>query len=261
MEILVGLLYAMLYTLGGLSGALVALLVLPVSIRVAVCGRPAGDAPAVEGAVSVWLGLLGVAAAGRGSRWELRPRLLGRALPGPVLRLGSGSGARSKPSPEPDRRAEDDGATTEAGALAEEAAGEAEGPVEGPVRRVRDAVKRVCRILDLVGPPGLSLVRSLPRVLHVRRGVVTGRFGFADPGQTGLVFGCLQALSAHRWRRLKVRLAPDWLGQEMDVKGEVLLHFYLGLLLVYAARCAAQMAWRWIGLRIAALTWLPGTAR
>lgn len=248
-----------MYMLCALVAVVVAVLALPVAIRLAVAREEPGEAPDLGGTAALAFGLVGVAARGRGNLWELRVHLFGFSLPRPVISLGSGAttgeGAEAITADKHKLTA----APEEAGAAVGEKPDEGEPApaTRGPLA----ALRRVMDLLDLAGAPALSLVRSLPRVLHLRRGRVSGRYGFSDPGQTGRVFGALQALQAHTWQRLQVRLQPDWADTEVRVRVDVLLHFHLGLLLCYVLRCAAQVSWRWLAGRVTSWTWLPGAAR
>jgi len=236
-----------------LAAVVVAVLALPMTVRLAAVREEPGKPPDLGGAASVALGLIGVAARGRGSLWEVRVRLLGVTLPRPVISLGPGAarGGHSAATAvdEPDAA----GGPTAPETDPDEPAPSGRGP--------RAAVRRGLEVLDMVGPPALALLRSLPRVLHLRRGRVSGRFGFADPGQTGRVFGALQALRVHTWQRLQVRLQPDWTDTGVRVRGEALFHFHLGLLLYFVIRCAARVGWRWLAGRVTSWAWVPGAAR
>lgn len=242
------MLTVLLCALLAIAGLILAVLVLPVTIRLAVARENPDVPPALAGSVGLASGLVGVEVKGGDHSLEMRGSLFGRAVPRPVYTMGTDTSdngpAKAKPAESVNSEAADP--TKKAGR---------------PTPSRRSQVRRIQRLMRVLGSPALRLVGSMPRTLSLRRLSLSGQFGFPDPAQTGRVLGLLQALQVHTWRRLQIRVRPDWVGSEMRLRGELLLHFHLGLLLLLIIRCAAQMAWRWILSWIASLAWRPGAAR
>ena len=59
----------------------------------------------------------------------------------------------------------------------------------------------------------LRLLRRLPRSLHLRRLLVSGRVGLGDPAKTGYLYGVVQGLEGilpQRRKQFHIRVEPDF---------------------------------------------------
>ncbi|MBM3277362.1 MAG: hypothetical protein FJY95_04695 [Candidatus Handelsmanbacteria bacterium] len=221
----------MLIALAILLGLGLALFLLPVLIALRVETPGPGGQLDLRLSWGFWLGGAGVQLRLQGGNWQLRPLLLGLALPFPRLRLAGGE--EEIPPP---------------------AAPEApvpplpEGKAAGPPPK-RPELGRLAREGFR---PALRLLRRLAGTLRLRRLRLQGRFGLADPAATGQVFGWLQGARGLLPGRLRLELSPDFVHQGVRGTAHLALHFYLGAALYLLASFGARIAWRWWGLRRAA---------
>ena len=157
----------------------------------------------------------------------LMPVLLGRALPFPVLTLGTEPTTKKK---KPKRAKK---ATPKADKLA------AEKKKSAPLDLIR-----------LVLRPALSLLASLPRTFGLKKLRITGRLGFADPAKTGIVNGYLQAVKTLKNKFLSININPDFTRPGAFGQVDLVAHFHLGLLLLFLGRFGLQVVFRFLASRL-----------
>ena len=161
---------------------------------------------------------------GLGLRWgpkglRIAPVLLGQFLPYPYLPLRT----RVKRRPKTRRQAE-----REAAPKASE-------------RNLRALVR-------LLFEPCLRLLASLPRIIRLKRLRIEGRLGFADPAQTGRVYGYLQAVAA-REGKVQINVSPDFVRAGAFGRLDLVAHLHLGLLILLVGRFGSQVAYRLLAAR------------
>jgi hypothetical protein len=228
----------MLIVLAILLGLGLALLLLPVLIALRV------DHPGPAGSLNLrlnWgfvLGAAGLQLRLQDKVWQLRPLLLGLALPFPRLRLGGGGEQGETPQTPPPK------AEPRPIATADPAPSASAAP---PSPRAAGRVVR--RLAGDSARPAWRLLRRLAGTLRWRWLRLEGCFGLADPAATGQLFGYLQAVRGVLPRRLRLHLSPDFVRQGVRGSAHLAVHFHLGKALYLVVSFAARMAWRWWGLR------------
>ena len=111
------------------------------------------------------------------------------------------------------------------------------------------ASKRNLRTLvRLLFEPSLRLLASLPRTIRLKRLRVQGRLGFADPAQTGRVYGYLQAV-AGRKGTVQINVSPDFVRPGAFGRLDLVAHLHLGLLILLLGRFGSQAAYRLLATR------------
>lgn len=161
---------------------------------------------------------------GFGLRWSpkglrIAPVLLGRFLPYPYLPLRT----QVKRRPKTRRKAEQKAAPK--------------------------ASKRNLRALvSLLIKPSLKLLASLPRIIWLKRLRIQGRLGFADPAQTGRIYGYLQAVAARK-RKVQINVSPDFVRAGAFGRLDLVAHLHLGLLILLLGRFGSQAAYRLLAAR------------
>ena len=98
-------------------------------------------------------------------------------------------------------------------------------------------------LVRLLIKPGLGLLASLPRTMRLRRLRVQGRLGFADPAQTGRVYGYLQAVAAQKGK-VQINVIPDFVRAGAFGRLDLVAHLHLGLLILLLGRFGSQAAYR-----------------
>ena len=162
---------------------------------------------------------------GLGLRWgpkglRIAPVLLGRFLPYPSLPLRT----RVKRRPKTRRKAEQEAA---------------------PKARERN-LRALVRLLI---KPSLGLLASLPRIIRLKRLRVQGRLGFADPAQTGRIYGYLQAVAAAHQGKIQINVSPDFVRAGAFGRLDLVAHLHLGLLILLLGRFGSQAAYRLLAAR------------
>ena len=161
---------------------------------------------------------------GLGLRWgpkglRIAPVLLGRFLPYPWLPLRT----RVKRRPKTRRKAEQ------------------EATPKARERNLRALVRLLIK-------PSLGLLASLPRIIRLKRLRVQGRLGFADPAQTGRVYGYLQAVAARKGK-VQINVSPDFVRAGAFGRLDLVAHLHLGLLILLLGRFGSQVAYRLLAAR------------
>ena len=161
---------------------------------------------------------------GLGLRWgpkglRIAPVLLGQFLPYPYLPLRTQAKRRQSAR----RRAK-----REAAPKASE-------------RNLRALVRPLIK-------PGLGLLASLPRIIQLKKLRAQGRLGFADPAQTGRVYGYLQAVAAHQGK-VQINVSPDFVRAGAFGRLDLVAHLHLGLLILLLGRFGLQVAYRLLAAR------------
>ena len=162
---------------------------------------------------------------GLGLRWgpkglRIAPVLLGRFLPYPSLPLRT----RVKRRPKTRRKAEQEAA---------------------PKARERN-LRALVRLLI---KPSLGLLASLPRIIRLKRLQIQGRLGFADPAQTGRIYGYLQAVAAAHQGKIQINVSPDFVRAGASGRLDLVAHLHLGLLILLLGRFGSQAAYRLLAAR------------
>ena len=161
---------------------------------------------------------------GLGLRWgpkglRIAPVLLGQFLPYPYLPLRTQAKRRQRAR----RRAK-----REAAPKASE-------------RNLRALVRPLIK-------PSLGLLASLPRIIQLKKLRAQGRLGFADPAQTGRVYGYLQAVAAHKGK-VQINVSPDFVRAGAFGRLDLVAHLHLGLLILLLGRFGLQVAYRLLAAR------------
>ena len=102
--------------------------------------------------------------------------------------------------------------------------------------------------MRLLFEPSLRLLASLPRTIRLKRLRVQGRLGFADPAQTGRVYGYLQAVAAHKGK-VQINVNPDFVRPGAFGRLDLVAHLHLGLLILLLGRFGSQAAYRLLATR------------
>lgn len=162
---------------------------------------------------------------GLGLRWgpkglRIAPVLLGRFLPYPSLPLRT----RAKRRPKTRRKAEQEAA---------------------PKARAWN-LRALVRLLI---KPSLGLLASLPRIIWLKRLRIQGRLGFADPAQTGRIYGYLQAVAAAHQGKMQINVSPDFVRTGAFGRLDLVAHLHLGLLILLLGRFGSQAAYRLLAAR------------
>ena len=96
--------------------------------------------------------------------------------------------------------------------------------------------------------PGLGLLTRLPRIIWLKKLRAQGRVGFADPAQTGRVYGYLQAVAAHKGK-VQINVSPDFVHAGAFGRLDLVAHLHLGLLILLLGRFGLQVAYRLLAVR------------
>lgn len=223
-----------------LSGAALALLVVPVALRMRFDRPLPGGAISMRAEAGLLSGLVGVAVTGPGA-WRWGPTLGRRSLGGISfpLRARGGPGRRERRG-QPIRRAETASGT---------------GPERTAPRRTPSR-----RLLRFPIEPGLRLLRSLTRAVNLRRVRVDGRFGLGDPAKTGYMYGVLQTVEASlpkRGKQLQIALEPDFREQVFCGRLDICLHLSLVRVAVSLLRFGLEVGTRWLVGRLGSARLMP----
>ena len=103
-------------------------------------------------------------------------------------------------------------------------------------------------LVRLLVKPSLGLLASLPRIIRLKRLRVQGRLGFADPAQTGRVYGYLQAVAARKGK-VQINVSPDFVRAGAFGRLDLVAHLHLGLLILLLGRFGSQAAYRLLAAR------------
>ena len=169
--------------------------------------------------LSFFWGGLGLGLRGGAKGLHIAPVLLGRFLPYPYLPLRT----QVKRKPKTRRKAEQEAAP-------------------------RASERNLRSLVRLLFEPSLRLLASLPRIIRLKRLRVQGRLGFADPAQTGRVYGYLQAV-AGRKGTVQINVSPDFVRPGAFGRLDLVAHLHLGLLILLLGRLGSQVAYRLLATR------------
>ncbi len=161
---------------------------------------------------------------GLGLRWgpkglRIAPVLLGRLLPYPYLPLRTQVKRRQRAQ----RRAKKEAAP-------------------------KASERNLRALARLLIKPSLELLASLPRIMRLKRLRVQGRLGFADPAQTGRIYGYLQAVAAHKGKA-QINVSPDFVRAGAFGRLDLIAHLHLGLFLLLLGCFGSQVACRLLAAR------------
>ena len=212
-----------------LAGAALALFLLPAPLRMQIDRPFPGSTVAMRAEASLLAGLVGVAVTGPGD-WRWGPTLGRRSLGGISFPLRDRKRKAGVPR-EPLSGQGPQGETE----IAVEPAPERKSPRKEPARSRH--------LRQVAMQPALRLLRRLPRSLHLRRLLVSGRVGLGDPAKTGYLYGVVQGLEGilPRRKQFHVRLEPDFHEQVCCGRLEICLN-------LSPFRLAASVLW--FGLEI-----------
>ncbi len=104
-------------------------------------------------------------------------------------------------------------------------------------------------LLRSIARPMLQFFIRFPRAFYLGELKVRGRFGFADPVQTGSLYGYLQALRALPFKRVHFDLTPDFCTRGTCGQMHLTLHIHLGFIIAQCIRLIAQAGWRYLAMR------------
>ena len=169
--------------------------------------------------LSFFLGGLGLGLRWRSKGLCIAPVLLGQFLPYPYLPLRTQVKRRQRA-----RRQ----AKKEAAPKASE-------------RNLRSLVRLLIK-------PSRRLLASLPRTMQLKRLRIQGRLGFADPAQTGRIYGYLQAVAADKGK-IQINVSPDFVRAGAFGRLDLVAHLNLGLLILLLGRFGSQVAYRVLAAR------------
>ena len=226
-----------------LSGAALALLAVPVALRMRFDRPLPGGAISMRAEAGLLSGLVGVAVTGPGA-WRWGPTLGGRSLGGISfpLRTRGRPGRRKGPLPgQPVRPSE-----TASGAGLEQKAPRRQTPSR--------------RLLRFPIEPGLRLLGSLGRAVNLRAVRVNGRLGLGDPAKTGYMYGVIQAVEASlpkRRKQLQIRLEPDFGEQVFCGRLDICLHLSLVRMAASLLRFGLEVGIRRVSDNLESVRWIP----
>lgn len=104
-------------------------------------------------------------------------------------------------------------------------------------------------LVRLLTKPSVRLLASLPRTIRLKRLRIEGRLGFADPAQTGRIYGYLQAVAAHRGR-VQINVSPNFVRPGAFGRLDLVAHLYMGLFILLLGRFGWQVASRLLVVRL-----------
>ena len=226
-----------------LSGAALALLAVPVALRMRFDRPLPGGAVSMRAEAGLLSGLVGVAVTGPGA-WRWGPTLGMRSLGGISFPLR----ARGKPGrgkgPHPGQPVRP--SQTASGA----------GPE--PTAPRRQAPSR--RLLRFPIKSGLRLLGALGRAVNLRTVRVNGRLGLGDPAKTGYTYGVIQAVEASlpkRRKKLQIRLEPDFREQVFCGRLDICLHLSLVRMAASLLRFGLEVGIRRVSDSLGSARWIP----
>ena len=103
-------------------------------------------------------------------------------------------------------------------------------------------------LVRLLIKPSRRLLASLPRTMQLKRLRIQGRLGFADPAQTGRIYGYLQAVAADKGK-IQINVSPDFVRAGAFGRLDLVAHLHLGLLILLLGRFGSQVAYRALAAR------------
>ncbi len=103
-------------------------------------------------------------------------------------------------------------------------------------------------LVRLLIKPSRRLLASLPRTMQLKRLRIQGRLGFADPAQTGRIYGYLQAVAADKGK-IQINVSPDFVRAGAFGRLDLVAHLNLGLLILLLGRFGPQVAYRVLAAR------------
>ena len=116
--------------------------------------------------------------------------------------------------------------------------------------RIRSAATRIRRTSALVTRPALRLLRALGRAVRIRQLDVSAEVGLADPAQTGQLCGLLHPLSDALPGRVRLDLRPDFTETSTSGHAQLVVHVYVGYILVLCLKFALAVARRWVWMKL-----------
>lgn len=103
-------------------------------------------------------------------------------------------------------------------------------------------------LAHLLFKPSLRFLASLPRIIRFKKLRLQGRLGFADPAQTGRIYGYLQAVAANQ-KKVQINVSPDFVRTGAFGRLDLVAHLHLGLLMLLLGRLGAQVTYRVLAVR------------
>ena len=103
-------------------------------------------------------------------------------------------------------------------------------------------------LVHLLIKPSLRLLASLPRTVRFKKLRAQGRLGFADPAQTGRVYGYLQAIAVRKGK-IQINVSPNFVRAGAFGRLDLVAHLHLGLLILLLGRFGLQVAYRLLAAR------------
>ena len=272
LQVLLWVLQTLLVLLGAVMAVLVAFVVLPVVVRVEAGRGPESDAtPDVDAVVAPWFGALAVGVHQVVDGWEGRLLLLGRFClyrrlvvaeegsevpappeprsevisPDPVTPSPAPSSARAKsgtstsrPTPRPTTEHTGDTAAATPSPVAAD-----DSPAEpGLLMRIREVWHDVRPFL----PPTKRLLRSLLRVIGLRRVQIDATVGLDDAAATGKLMGQAQAIRPFLPPWTHVAIQADFVRPSTHGSASLILHVYLARLVAAAGRFGLHAGYLWL---------------
>ena len=116
--------------------------------------------------------------------------------------------------------------------------------------RVRSAATRIRRTSAMVTRPALRLLSALGRTIRIRQLDVSAEVGLADPAQTGQLCGLLRPLSDALPRRVRLDLRPDFTETSTSGRAQLVVHVYLGYILMLCLKFALAVGRRWVWMKL-----------
>lgn len=208
-------------------------LALPLHLSLRVSRQTPTAAIAVEIRFGFYRALAAIALFVSGQQRLLHIALFNRQLPFPRLDLTISPTAAAKRAP--------------ASAQRKEEAAQPEDQDDPPDNeRKRD----ILLLLRTLVRPLLKFFARFPRVFWLNELALQGRFGFADPAQTGSLYGLLEALRALPIKRTRLDLTPDFCTRGACGQLHLTLHIHLGFIIALGIRLLAHTILRYLAVRL-----------
>lgn len=207
------------------------LLALPLLLSLRVC-RTAPTSPiSVEIRFGIYRALTGISLSITGSQRFLYILFLSRKLPIPSFDL----------SPKKKTPPEKSSSKTRSEKKTEQS-------TEPPSPKSEQS-RNTLLLLRSLAKPLLDFLIRFPRVFWLNELMVKGRFGFANPLQTGNLYGLQQVLQILPFKRFSFDLTPDFCTQGTCGQARLTLHIHLGLIIVLCIRLAVRAGLRYLAMR------------
>lgn len=208
-------------------------LVLPLHLSLRVSRRTPTAAITAEIRFGFYRALAAIALSISGQQRLLHIALFNRKLPFPRLDLTRDPAAGAK-------RASSSAQRKEKMAQSEDQ----DAPPKS--KRKRD----ILLLLRSLIKPLLKFLTRFPRVFWLNELALQGRFGLADPAQTGSLYGLLEALRALPIKRTRFDLVPDFCTRGTCGQLHLTLHIHLGFIIALCIRLLAHMGLRYLAMRL-----------